>query len=770
MSCPLPDLMCITLDRRRFHGLMLALGAATMTGCGGSSSDGSAGSSLAPSIDVQPASAAAAVGDTVSLEVAASGDGLRYQWLRDDVEIPGARSARLVLTMQAADDGAAFAVRIENASGSVVSRVITLTLLPPAAGIGLIAGRLGGSGLLEAAASDARLELPVSVASGPGGALYVLANEAIWQIDESGAASILTSAYGGGEIRVDANGGVIWLSGSRLARLEGAAGDWQWRSLAVDDAAARLDPGPQLFALSRLTLDAAGRVHLFTSERTIVRLDDDGRLEVLAGHPANGFRDGVGQGAGFGGNVLMTALNDDRLLVVDGDRVRTVDPQGVVQTLPDSLPYGLPLVPQGEAVPFGEIVADGSDGAFAVAGHAIVRIGLDGRFARLAGAEHEAGFADGAGALARFHRPQSIDVNSSGMVVVADRDNHVIRRVDPGTGASATAVAAAASAAIVDGTGAAARFEQVAAACGDREGNYHLVERRGERLRTVAPDGRVTTRFAQFPVDGGVAVDADGNFYGVRDRSIVRIAPDGAESLLAGRAGVTGFADGRGADATFANPQSICVDTDGALLVLDAPRRERTPGVVQVEAIFDFIYGNTVRRVGMDGQVTTLLGEPGGRIEHVVIDWTDPGTIGLDQQREWVRMACGPSGDIYIAESRLQRVQRFSRDGAEVDRWQVGPIAERWILPAPYDGGGLAVLADGRAYVVRVSDNALLQLRPGGVVAPVVGSETSDGRPTVGVRLGSLPASLNRVSGLTAVATGSLICSSENAVLRIGVG
>ncbi|MCB1915783.1 MAG: hypothetical protein KDG52_08715 [Rhodocyclaceae bacterium] len=762
--------MSVRIDRRRFHGLMLALGAVAVTGCGGSSSDGSGGQSGAPSIDVQPASTSAAVGDTVSLEVVASGDGLRYQWLRDGVEIPGARSARLAFVIQAGDDGAAFAVRVENAGGSVLSRAITLALLPPTTGIRLIAGRLGGSGLLEATASDARIERPLSVAAGPGGVMVVLANEAIWQIDGSGVARILARAFGDGEIRVDARGSVIRLSGSRLARLEVAAGERQWRSLAVDDTAARLDPGPQLFALSRLTLDASGRIHLFTSERTIVRLEDDGSLALLAGHPANDFRDGVGQGAGFGGNILMTALDDDRLLIVDGDRVRTVDPQGVVETLPDSLPYGLPLVPQGEGVPFGEIVADGNDGAFAVAGHAIVRIGLDGGFARLAGAEHEAGFADGAGAQARFRRPQSIGVDSRGMVVVADRDNHVVRRIDPGTGECATAVAAAASAAIVDGSGVAARFEQVAAACGDRAGNYHLVERRGERLRTVAPDGRVTTRFARFPVDGGLAVDADGYFYGVRDRSILRIAPDGSESLLAGREGVTGFADGRGAEATFANPQSLCVDADGALLVLDAPRRERTPGVLQIEPIFDFIYGNTIRRVGMDGEVTTLLGEPGGRIEHVLIDWTDPGTIERDEQTEWVRMACGPSGDIYIAESRLQRVHRVSRDGTEIDRWQVGPLAERWILPAPYDGGGLAVLADGRAYVVRVSDNALLQLRPGGVVTPVVGSETSDGRAAVGVRLGALPGSLNRVSGLVAIAAGSLICSSENAVLRIGVG
>ncbi|MCA9612702.1 MAG: thrombospondin type 3 repeat-containing protein, partial [Myxococcales bacterium] len=87
-----------------------------------------------PTVLVAPSDATVDEGGDARFEVTARGSGLRYQWQRDGVVIPGATASALsVGSVRLEDDGATFRVLVSNDAGSVVSASATLfvTLAAP---------------------------------------------------------------------------------------------------------------------------------------------------------------------------------------------------------------------------------------------------------------------------------------------------------------------------------------------------------------------------------------------------------------------------------------------------------------------------------------------------------------------------------------------------------------------------------------------------------------------------------------------------------------
>lgn len=83
---------------------------------------------LLPQITAQPADAVAAVGESASFRVEATGQ-TSLQWLRNGVALPGATGAELELdAVVAGDGGARFQARLANAYGSVATREAILVL------------------------------------------------------------------------------------------------------------------------------------------------------------------------------------------------------------------------------------------------------------------------------------------------------------------------------------------------------------------------------------------------------------------------------------------------------------------------------------------------------------------------------------------------------------------------------------------------------------------------------------------------------------------
>jgi alpha-tubulin suppressor-like RCC1 family protein len=80
-----------------------------------------------PTILAQPITVAVTEGSTAAFAVGVSGDGpLAFQWLKDDLAIPGANAAALSLRQVVIADGGAYSVVVSNGAGSVTSLYASL--------------------------------------------------------------------------------------------------------------------------------------------------------------------------------------------------------------------------------------------------------------------------------------------------------------------------------------------------------------------------------------------------------------------------------------------------------------------------------------------------------------------------------------------------------------------------------------------------------------------------------------------------------------------
>lgn len=83
----------------------------------------------APTIVLQPQDTSVLVGAAASFAVQAQGNSISYQWLRNGVEIAGARGPRLTLGAAVqGDHGATFSCRVSNGAGAIVSDAAALSV------------------------------------------------------------------------------------------------------------------------------------------------------------------------------------------------------------------------------------------------------------------------------------------------------------------------------------------------------------------------------------------------------------------------------------------------------------------------------------------------------------------------------------------------------------------------------------------------------------------------------------------------------------------
>lgn len=207
------------------------------------------------------------------------------------------------------------------------------------------------------------------------------------------------------------------------------------------------------------------------------------------------------------------------------------------------------------------------------ANHAVRRV-VAGEVVTLAG-DGSAGFADGS--TPRFDHPTGIAVDATGVVYVADRDNHAVRKLTP-AGVVST-LAGDGSPGFADGSGGNARFASPWGIALDPSGTLWVADTGNHRVRRVAQDGSVTT-FAggdgSLDTPTGIAVDGAGKLY-VADSGhfrVVRYSESGSLEVLAG-GGSAGFADGPAASAAFSELWGLAVSiayAGGGLLVGDAHR------------------------------------------------------------------------------------------------------------------------------------------------------------------------------------------------------
>jgi streptogramin lyase len=190
----------------------------------------------------------------------------------------------------------------------------------------------------------------------------------------------------------------------------------------------------------------------------------------------------------------------------------------------------------------------------------------------------------------------------------------------------------------------------------DSAGNLYVAESTGNDIRRIGTDGSITTfagaadqsagtadgtgTAAKFSQPTAETIGVDGSIY-VTDTSndtIRKITSAGVVTTLAGTAGASGSTDGQGAAARFNAPAGITFGSDGALYVADA--------------------GNhTIRRLALDGSVTTLAGTAG-------ISGSVDGSGAAASFGDLEGVVGDSSGNLYISDMSNNKIRKATLAGA----------------------------------------------------------------------------------------------------------
>jgi hypothetical protein len=291
---------------------------------------------------------------------------------------------------------------------------------------------------------------------------------------------------------------------------------------------------------------------------------------------------------------------------------------------------------------------------------------------------------DGTGTAARFVSPGGFSSDAGGNIYLVDVGDNFVRKI---TGASVVStVAGSATYGSADGPAASATFRIITDTAADPGGNVYVTDWMNCTIREISSSGVVSTvagaalmcgsadgtgGAARFNYPQGVATDGLGNVY-VADTgndTVRRIDPGGTVTTVAGTPGVSGFADGAGSSALFAQPVAVAVDGSGNIYVGDQGNQ-------------------AIRRIDASGVVTTL----------VTAQQLQPAGTGTTNQTVFIVpgvLAVDPAGDLYFADASNDVIRKIPASGAMIT--VVGTPGKSAFVP-----GSLPGELDGPVSVTRI--------------------------------------------------------------------
>ncbi len=311
-------------------------------------------------------------------------------------------------------------------------------------------------------------------------------------------------------------------------------------------------------------------------------------VSTLAGNTTSGSSNGTGTAASFNfpTNVATDVVGNVYVADFTNNMIRKISPSGVVTTVAGSTtsgsadgigtaasfngPYGLAVDTLGNI-----FVADAYN-------NKIRKITSAGVVSTFAG-NLISGSTNGNGTAASFNNPGGLAIDDNGNLYVADRDNHMIRKISS-TGL-VTTLAGNTTLGSANGTGTAASFNQPHAVAVDSLGNVYVADRGNNKIRKITATGLVTTvagsgvfgnangstTAASFYYPSGIAVDDSGYLY-VADyinNTIRKIDNTGFVSTYAGFPTASGSNNGVASSARFYYPSGVTVSATGILYVAD---------------------------------------------------------------------------------------------------------------------------------------------------------------------------------------------------------
>lgn len=298
----------------------------------------------------------------------------------------------------------------------------------------------------------------------------------------------------------------------------------------------------------------------------------------------------------------------------------------------------------------------------------------------VAGDPAVSGAVNGTGAAARFNEPSGIAIDAAGNLYVADYGNNVIRKITP-SGAVSTFAGEFNRSESVDGTGSSARFGGPSAMTIDGGGILYAVD--GYNVRRIDTSAQVSTIY-RLPI--GSNVDSRASLYIVL--------------------------------------RGIAADASGNLYLTNGPstRRISNTGVSMLEGdlVIDNLFGTRLippRGIAVDSGGSVYLWS----IDNRVSKWTPNGAFGLGSMApltltgsaapSWVEsMAVDSQGNLYASHNTL--IRKITPAG--VVSVFAGSGDSSTVVPGPLPGGlatvrGMATDGKGNLYVT--SGHAIVKIR-----------------------------------------------------------
>lgn len=214
--------------------------------------------------------------------------------------------------------------------------------------------------------------------------------------------------------------------------------------------------------------------------------------------------------------------------------------------------------------------------------HLIRRVKPNGAVETVAGTVNQSGYADGDAQIALFNAPVGVGVFEN-KIFVADTYNDRIRVIENGR---VTTFAGSAQG-FADGAGAAAKFDTLCGIAVTKDGNLIVADTGNRRLRLVAANGDTRTLAgngtpnlkdgmlpeAEFVQPVAVTINNSGAMF-VADGSAIRVVRGFGlpfvETLSGDR---RGFLDGNLRQSRFNRPSGLAADENGDLYVADSENK-----------------------------------------------------------------------------------------------------------------------------------------------------------------------------------------------------
>ncbi len=285
-------------------------------------------------------------------------------------------------------------------------------------------------------------------------------------------------------------------------------------TLAGSGYQGKIDATGNLASFNRpagITIDASGNLFVADAGNNRIRkVTSAGAVSTIAGSDSTGALNGVGINATFFGPVGVTVDASDNIFVADAgnDLIRKINSAGTVSTFAANVTSTTgTATPTSFNNPTG-VAADGSGNIYVAnyLSNDILFVNSSGNVSLFAGADTLFGANNGPANSATFYFPNSVTVDGTGNIYVADGVNNLIRKITPGGAVSTLAGSGFAGA--VDSTGTAASFNGPAGLAVDAAGNVYVADANNNLIRKITPAGVVTTVSGngQSGAKNGVAV------------------------------------------------------------------------------------------------------------------------------------------------------------------------------------------------------------------------------------------------------------------------